>query len=375
MVSANNKKTISKASPHTIKKFELIETYIKSWAQILMQNEKCNGLIFIDCMCNSGIYQDDYGNLVEGTPIRVAKALRDVARRYEDKQIFLYLNDNDAMKINELRKHLPDDERNISTITLIGDANNLLERIGPRLTPEGHFNYFLLYDPYNASIDWNALLPFFGNWGEVMINHAVLDPVRAIFSAKKKAAIKKYENTYLTDFEKLVPFGSDKNAYEARVEEIIKLLKGNRRYYVAAFPFYNSQNSQMYNLIHCTSNKAGFVLYKNCAWKVFGGKSSAKRGTENSYQLALDENGNITVPTDESCFYIKDIAKYLYDSFKKQKNVRLEQMWKLLEEHPVFPSEGFKKEIKKELFEVYGVSKKQIINTNTGKKEIVLSFL
>ena len=50
MVSANNKKTISKASPHTIKKFELIETYIKSWAQILMQNEKCNGLIFIDCI-------------------------------------------------------------------------------------------------------------------------------------------------------------------------------------------------------------------------------------------------------------------------------------------------------------------------------------
>ena len=41
---------ISKASPHTIKKFELIEEYIKSWAQKLMLTESCNGLIFIDCM-------------------------------------------------------------------------------------------------------------------------------------------------------------------------------------------------------------------------------------------------------------------------------------------------------------------------------------
>lgn len=374
-MSANNKRTISKASLHTIKKFELIETYIKSWAQILMQNEKCNVLIFIDCMCNSGIYQDNEGNIVEGTPIRVARALRDVARRYENKQIFLYLNDNDPIKICELRKHLPDDERNIRIVTLIGDANELLEKIGQQLTKEGCFNYFLLYDPYDASIDWKALLPFFRNSGEVMINHMVLDPVRAISSAKKKSTIEKYENTYLTDFENLVPFGSDKKAYEARVEKIIKQLKGSRSYYVAAFPFYNSQNSQMYNLIHCTSNKAGFVLYKNSAWKVFGGKSSTKHGQIGSYQLALNENGEITVTSDESCFYIKDIARYLYDSFRGQKNVRLEKLWNLLEEHPVFPSKGYKNEIKKELIDVYRVYKYYTVDTNTGRKHEVISFL
>lgn len=88
-----------------------------------------------------------------------------------------------------------------------------------------------------------------------MINHMVSDPVRAITSAKKKTTKAKYENTYLEDFEKLVPYGSDKKAYEARVEEIINSLKGARRYYVSAFPFYNTQNSLVYNLIHCTSNK------------------------------------------------------------------------------------------------------------------------
>ena len=54
-MAAKKKNIISKASPHTIKKFELIEEYIKSWAQKLLLTESCNGLIFIDCMCNSGV--------------------------------------------------------------------------------------------------------------------------------------------------------------------------------------------------------------------------------------------------------------------------------------------------------------------------------
>ena len=61
MASSNNSAVVSKASPHTIKKFELIESYVKSWAQKLMQNNYCNGIIFIDCMCNSGVYHDGNG--------------------------------------------------------------------------------------------------------------------------------------------------------------------------------------------------------------------------------------------------------------------------------------------------------------------------
>ena len=99
MASSNNSKIISDAHPHTIKKFELIETYIKSWAQKLMLNDSCSGIVFIDCMCNSGVYRDDDGKTVYGTPIRVAKALLDVARTYTDKQVHLFFNDYDEKKI------------------------------------------------------------------------------------------------------------------------------------------------------------------------------------------------------------------------------------------------------------------------------------
>ena len=372
-MSSRKKSIISKASPHTIKKFELIEEYIKSWAQKLLLTESCNGLIFIDCMCNSGVYTDNTGQLVKGTAVRVSEALREAARTYTQKNIHIYLNDKDKARVDELKKHLPQDERNFKIVTSCSDAHELLRTIGPQLYGTGHLHYFLLYDPYDATIDWEALLPFFRNWGEVMINHMVSDPVRAISSAKKKTTKVKYENTYLEDFEKLVPYGSDKTAYEARVEEIINSLKGARRYYVSAFPFYNTQNSLVYNLIHCTSNKEGFKLYKRSAWKVFGAQSSTKHSVENR-QLSFNFLGEIAEEEDESCLHVIDIAKYLQRSFRGRKQVPLDEMWELLDNHPIFPSEGFRNEVKGNLTGFFDAKIEQIVSPDTGKKEMVISF-
>ena len=372
-MSSRKKSVISKASPHTIKKFELIEEYIKSWAQKLLLTESCNGLIFIDCMCNSGVYTDNTGQLVKGTAVRVSEALREAARTYTQKNIHIYLNDKDKARVDELKKHLPQDERNFKIVTSCSDAHELLRTIGPQLYGTGHLHYFLLYDPYDATIDWEALLPFFRNWREVMINHMVSDPVRAISSAKKKTTKVKYENTYLEDFEKLVPYGSDKTAYEARVEEIINSLKGARRYYVSAFPFYNTQNSLVYNLIHCTSNKEGFKLYKRSAWKVFGAQSSTKHSVENR-QLSFNFLGEIAEEEDESCLHVIDIAKYLQRSFRGRKQVPLDEMWELLDNHPIFPSEGFRNEVKGNLTGFFDAKIEQIVSPDTGKKEMVISF-
>lgn len=276
MSSSNNTKVISKASPHTIKKFELIETYIKSWAQILMLNSSSTGIIFIDCMCNSGVYRDDNGNIVYGTPIRVANALVDVSRTYVDKQVHLYFNDYNEKKIEELKKHLPQDERNFKIVTTIRDGNKLLKWIGPQLNRNSHMHFFLLYDPYDASIDWEALLPFFRHWGEVLINHMISDTVRAVQRVKREEKKKKYEGTYqVDDIADLIPYGSDKAAYEKRLLKIIDSMKGSskRQYYVAAFPFFNIKNALVYDLIHCTSHGAGFKLFKKTAWKTLDRKS------------------------------------------------------------------------------------------------------
>lgn len=77
---------ISVAAPHTIKKFELISEYAKAWVEKLMNYDKCEGVVFIDCMSNSGLYKDSNGNEIEGTPLRVSKIIADAMKKYPRKK-------------------------------------------------------------------------------------------------------------------------------------------------------------------------------------------------------------------------------------------------------------------------------------------------
>lgn len=358
MASTNNDKLISIVKPHTLKKFELIENYVETWAQKLLQNSWCEGIVFIDCMCNSGVYKTPQGETIYGTPVRVARKLRDAAGQYPNKKIYVYLNDNNPEKIALLKDNLPKEHINFRYSITSKDANELLKEIGSKLSTRKQLHVFLLYDPYDASIDWEALAPFFQNWTEVLINHMVSDSIRAVKQAKRQKTIEKYQNTYLAGIDELLPYGSDKLAYENRIEQIITMLKGspNREYYVAAFPLFNTNNSLVYDLVHCTSNAAGFELFKRTAWKTFGGKSSTKNthGKENQYTFSFDELGEIVTHADEHCYYVKDIATYLQNQFSGQKDVPLETLWALLKEHPVFPASGYCNEIKQELKKTHG---------------------
>ena len=358
-----NNAIIGHANPHTIKKFELIEKYVEAWAHKLLQNQYCEGLVFIDCMSNSGEYIDDNGNHVFGTPVRVAKYLRDVAGQYPNKQIDIYYSDFCADKTNHLKGLMPKESSNFHYYISTEDGNNLAKRLGQTMSKNKH--YLLIYDPFDATIDWSALIPFINNWGEVILNHMVSDPMRAVKMVKSEDARSKYERTYLMELEALIPYGSDKKAYEDRIEEIINKLRrrSDSRYYIAAFPFFNEKNAIVYNLIYCTSNIQGFKLYKQSAWQIFGGKSSMKNthGLENQLTMDFDCNGLSKTHTDEFCFYIKDIAEYLQKMFDGMSNVPLENIWAVLDDHPVFPSDGFKRQIKDSLKQNYGA----IVNKRT----------
>lgn len=364
----SSEEIISHASPHTIKKFELIEKYVEAWAHKLLQNPYCTGLVFIDCMSNSGEYVDDNNNQIYGTPVRVAKYLRQVAGQYPGKQIDVYFSDLSAEKTDHLKSLMPKECRNFHFHITTEDGNDLAKRLGQTMSNKKH--YLLVYDPYDATIDWNAIMPFINNWSEVILNHMVSDSMRAVKMVKKDGARNKYEQTYLMDLEHLIPYGSDKTAYEKRIEDIIKALRRNSgySYYIAAFPFFNEKNAIVYNLIHCTSNIKGFRLYKQSAWQTFGGKSSTKNthGLENQLMLDFEGTGVPKTHTDEFCFYIKDIAEYLQKSFNGKSDVPMDDVWKLLDGHPVFPSDGFRSQIKNELKQNHGahVSKSTISFAN-----------
>ena len=363
MASSNNNEVISKASPHTIKKFELIEAYVQTWAHKLLEYGRntgnCNGIVFIDCMCNSGMYiNEETGELVEGTPIRVARVLAEVMREqnYQDRQAWLYFNDLSQDKIDELQKHMPAETRNFHISLSVGDGNLLLRSIGSRLSAQAKINYLLVYDPYQATIDWVALLPFIRNWGEIILNHMVSDSIRAVSQARRPDTISKYESTYLAKIEDLIDFGSDRDAFEQRIKDIITVLNGknHKRYYIASYPFFNSKNTVVYNLLHCTSSFVGFKLYKSTAWATFGGKSSMKKTKIDPGQLKFDFGSDpdeivMTTETDENCYYVQDIVKFIIGTFFGRMEVPLQEIWNAVDEHPIFPSDLYKNDIKDQL--------------------------
>lgn len=124
-------------------------------------------------------------------------------------------------------------------------------------------------------------------------------------------------------------------------------------------------NAIVYNLIHCTGHIKGFQLYKTTEWQTFGGKSSTKNthGAENQLMLDFD-GGATTTMTDEYCYYVQDIAEYLQNCFAGQ-TVTLDKIWTVLDEHPVFPADGFKNEIKKELKTRYGAKENRSSHSMT----------
>ena len=111
---------------------------------------------------------------------------------------------------------------------------------------------------------------------------------------------------------------------------------------------------------------------------MFGGKSSTKNVNTNYVQMELDFSnpgaGETIVPTDETCYTIRDIAKYLQNIFNGKQNVPLDELWKSLELHPVFPSEGFRNEITKELKRLYNDNVHFSQDPLTGQKFKSVSF-
>ena len=142
----------------------------------------------------------------------------------------------------------------------------------------------------------------------------------------------------------MINLRGDKNAYDELIKNIIKRLGrlSNREHYIASFPFFIKTNAQIYNIIFFTKNIVGFKLFKKSVWQTFGGKSSNQNTHGKEIQQSLFEMS----PEEKDCYHISDIADYIVDTFKGRTTVPLEEIWQLLDEHPIFPTDSYKQDIK-----------------------------
>ena len=115
----------------------------------------------------------------------------------------------------------------------------------------------------------------------------------------------------------------------------------------------------VYNLIHCTGHYKGFELFKSTAWKTFGDKSSLKNthNNQDQMQFRFTDDGDIILgtPADESCYNLRDAAKYVQEHFTGKADVPNDDVWAYLGEHPVFPTRDYKNKIKDVLKREFGM--------------------
>ena len=174
---------ITEAKPHTIKKFELIERYVDEWARkILGYNGKdgrngSKGVIYIDCMCNSGVYRDSLsGEIIDGTALRVVKKLNEIIKNYPSKEAVVIFNDINQDRIQLLKDKIA--EINLESNMIVSysqeDCDAFLSHLDYKSFTAQH-NTLLVYDPYNVSLNWETISPFLNRWGEVIINHMISD--------------------------------------------------------------------------------------------------------------------------------------------------------------------------------------------------------
>lgn len=361
MARTKKVEVITEAKPHTIKKFELIEKYVEAWAYKILNYHgnpgyaPASGVIFIDCMSNSGVYKDINGNRVEGTALRVARCLNNVFANYPTKKAILIFNDLESARINFLKAEIEKLQlQHVEVYYRNQDCNTFLRELDLE-SYKNKYHTLLLYDPYNASIDWDAVTPYLNRWGEVIINHMSSDTVRGISQAKRSGAAERYEETYQSNIESLL--NASKEDLDRIVVSIIQNNVHKSSYYISPFAFYSRTNGKLYSLIHCSASIEGIKLYKKVAWQTFGNKSSLKNthGFENQLTLDLYGNGTADVQTDEQCYFIHDIAKYVYEKYGSLGEVDLGKIYHDLDIHPIFPSDGYKEDIKRELRQFFGV--------------------
>jgi len=370
-MSKHDNNIVTYAAPHTIKKFELIEAYVDRWSRKILEFDKSKGVIYIDCMSNSGMYFDDNGNPIEGTAIRVAKKLNEIILKYPTKKAVLIFNDISKSRIDFLKKEIEKrDFTNIEVLFYNEDSSQFLN--GLALDSWNDFNTLLIYDPYKAEIDWQAISRFLNVWGEVIINHMVSDTIRGASQAKKEDVKRRYEETYQKDIDAIIEMGKDKEQLEKVIKGIIDR-KSDKKHHVASFPFFTRTNGLLYNLIFCSTHIAGLILYKEIVWKTFGDKSSLKNIRDDSINQPCFDFGvefELEKNPDTDCYTISDIAKYIYETFNTKGNVSLKEIYAMLDEHPIFPTEGYKNKIKAELKKLGVQISNSIVSFPINKGEV-----
>ena len=94
-----NTKALTDKKQQTDYKIKYVTVYVRQWVIISSKRTDISEIVFIDSMCNAGVYYD--GDLA--TCIEVMHIFTEAAEQHPTKTYILRLNDIDAEKISILK--------------------------------------------------------------------------------------------------------------------------------------------------------------------------------------------------------------------------------------------------------------------------------
>ena len=84
-------------------------------------------------------------------------------------------------------------------------------------------------------------------------------------------------------------------------------------------------------------------------------KNTHNKSNQMSFRISDTGEMIFEVESDESCYNLQDVARYVYKKFQGKKDVPNEEIWEYLSEHPIFPVLNYKNKIKDVLKNEFGV--------------------
>ena len=249
--------------PQTTNKIKYVTNYVQRWLYVLGNANFAEGINFIDCMCNAGIYRDgDYC-----TCIQVLKLFIQSAAIHTDKSFHLYLNDYDSHRIESLKEVIASvykgDLQNLHIHISQKDVNEYLKLLMIEKTKFLYHQGTLLFvDPYDfGTVHIPTLRKFCEQYYcELLFNLFTSDWVR------------NRNNEMDARIDSVIDNGDVQiNNKRELVNYIIDQLKVGSMSYSFNYEFHTEKNTELYQIIYLTPKDKGLGVLKEALWATFNG--------------------------------------------------------------------------------------------------------
>lgn len=258
-----NDNLLDSKKEQTGRKVELIKTYVELYLLVQLNRQEIKNIIFIDSMCNAGMYDDgDFCSSIEVLLLFIKKAQNDTIHEFH-----LVVNDKDLNRIKSTEwlfykvKSLLGDSNNVKFHKFNKDVNEFLncfdseKNLGIQKYEKN--SMILFVDPYNYnSVKFESIEFFLSRYYcELFYNFFSSDYTRN-------------KSKYICNGE-VFGFPSSLTPDEL-AEEMRKRLKTNTKIkYCFSYNFKTMKQVDLYQIIFATPNAKGLEKLKEAIIKVF----------------------------------------------------------------------------------------------------------